>query len=331
MKRPNRILSSVIAAGVLGIATQSVLAQTTIFSDAFNNGSTVQGSPITPTSHSTTYQWFQQGGTPNTPVIAGAGDLQLAGRTTASSIAEFQALFTPTPITLTTIGDTLTFNISFVDSQNIFPAGSASTINIGMYNSGGTAPQTGSRLDSTTYTAGGGSQLWNGYVARIGGTGGASSSFYTRYLQGLNGTTSQNQDLLFNGASGSAAYNSPTGSTIATSGGAFAAGLTAGSSYTLSYSITLTGANTLSFNNTLFDSGNNAIFTQSGSLTSATNNYTFDAMAFGWRYNSTAATNAIDVSSISVIQSVTAVPEPTTVVMTLTGFGLLFLVCRSRR
>jgi hypothetical protein len=330
MKRPNRILTSVIATGVLGITSQSVLAQTTLFNDTFNNGSTGQQPPTPPTANSTSYETFQQGGTPNAPVIT-AGNMHLAGRTTASSLYEVQALFTTTPVILQNIGDTLTFNISFVNNQNIFPSGSASTINVGLYNSGGVAPNTG--VNFTTGNTTGGSQGWNGYVGRIsGGTGSSASSLFTRFPQTANGTTSQNQDLLFNGASGTGSYNSPGGANIALSsgGGVFGGFASSGSSYSLSYSITLTGANTLSFSDTLFDSGNNSLFTESGSLTSATNNYTYDAFAFGWRYNSTSATNAIDVSSISVIQSVTAVPEPTTTALTLTGLGLLFLVRRNR-
>src|SRR6185312_409561 len=99
MKRSKIILPILAAAGILGIASQSVLAQTTIFSDTFGNGSTVQTTATPPTANSTTYEWFQQGGTPATPTIA-ASDLHLFGRTTASSLAEAQALFTTSPVTL---------------------------------------------------------------------------------------------------------------------------------------------------------------------------------------------------------------------------------------
>jgi hypothetical protein len=327
MKRPNRILTSVIATGVLGIASQSALAQV-IFNDTFNNGSTVQSSPITPTDHSTTYQWFQQGSAPTTPTIA-ANDLHLVGNSGTSSLAPLEAAFSASPITLT-VGQSLNLSITFVDTTQIFNPGTDSTLNIGLFNSGGTLPNIGAQLNGTTYLTGGGSQNWNGYVARIRGAG--NSTIFTRYLQSVNGTTSQNQDILFNGASGNSAYNSPAGATVATSGGQFTAGLTQGNTYTLSYTISMTGANTLTFNNNLFDSLNNTLFSQVGSLTSTTNVVSYDAFGFGWRFvNPTSASSAVDINSITVTLGTVAVPEPATVALTLTGFGLLFFVRRNRR
>jgi hypothetical protein len=328
MKRSNYI-SPVLAAGILGIAGQSALAQTTVFSDTFGNGSTVQQAPSTPTASSTTYEWFQQGATPTTPTIA-AGDLHFAGRTTASSIAEAQALFTTTPVTLTTVGQSLNLTIVFNDTQNIFPTGSASTINVGLYNSGGSAPVTGVRLDSTG-SGTGGAVGWNGYVGRIAGTGGPNSSIITRPPQGAGLTNpNQSQDALFNGASGSSTYNNPTGTLIANSGGAFAAGLTAGNTYTLSYTITLTAPGTVEIDNNLYNGGavdiNNLLFSQTGS-TSTSPITSYDAFAFGWRFNSTSAANSVDVSSINVTTGV--VPEPSA--FALGGLGLAALVLRFRR
>jgi hypothetical protein len=325
MKR-SKFIPPALAAGILGIASQSVFAQTTVFSDTFGSGSTVQTTPTSPTANTTTYEWFQQGGTPTTPTIA-AGDLHLFGRTTASSIAEVQALFTATPVTLSTVGDSLTATFVFTDTQNIFPANSASTINVGLFNSGGSAPVTGVRLDATG-SGTGGAVGWNGYVGRISGTGGPNSSIITRPPQGAGITNpNQSQDVLFNGASGSSTYNNPTGALIANSGGAFTAGLTGGSTYTLSYSITLSAPGTLTINNNLFDSGNNLLFSQSGS-TSTTPITSYDGLGFGWRFNSTSAANSIDVSSINVTTA-SAVPEPST--FALAGLGLAGLALRFRR
>src|ERR1700749_755218 len=103
MNRAKSVLSVLAAAGILGIASQSAVAQTTIFSDTFGNGSTVQTTPSIPTANSTTYEFFQQGATPATPTI-GPGDLHLAGRSTSSVLAEAQALFTASPVTLANIG-----------------------------------------------------------------------------------------------------------------------------------------------------------------------------------------------------------------------------------
>jgi hypothetical protein len=317
-----------LAAGILGIAGQSVVAQTTVFSDTFGNGSTVQTTPSTPTANSTTYEWFQQGGTPTTPTIA-PGDLHLAGRTTSSSIAEVQALFTSTPVTLQNVGDTLTFTIAFTDTQNIFPTSSASTINVGLFNSGGSAPVTGVRLDSTG-SGTGGAVGWLGYVGRISGSTSPNSSIITRPAQGAGLTNpNQSQDALFNGASGSSTYNNPTGALIANSGGVFA-GLTQLSTYTLSYSITMSAAGALTISDSLSDSGNNVLFSQTGTTTGTPLTTSFDALGFGWRYNSASGPSSIDVSSINVTESLGAVPEPTTAALALAGFGF-FLARRFRR
>lgn len=320
-------------AAIFGIASQSALAQTTtVFSDTFGNGSTVQTTAGTPTANSTTYEWFQQGGTPTTPTIA-SGDLHLFGRTTASSISEVQALFTTTPVTLTTVGQFVNLTIVFNDTQNIFPAGSASTLNVGLFNSGGSAPVTGVRLDASG-SGTGGAVGWNGYVGRIGGTGGASTSIFTRAPQGAGITNpNQSQDALFNGASGSSTFNNPTGTTVPGSGsGAFAAGLTAGSTYTLSYTITLTAAGTIEVDNNLYSGGvvdsGNLLASETGS-TSTSPVTSFDAFALGWRFNSTSAANSVDVGSINVSQGVAAVPEPSS--FAFAGLGLAGLLLRFRR
>lgn len=315
------------------MVTQPAVAQTTIFSDTFGNGSTVQTAPSTPTANSTTYEWFQQGGTPATPTIA-AGDLHLAGRTTASSISELQALFTSTPVTLGTVGDYVNFTITFVNNQNIFPPTYPNTLNIGLYNSHGSPPVTGVRLDSSG-SGTGGAVGWTGYLARISGSNNVNSSIITRPAQGA-GTTNpnQSQDVLFNGASSSSTFNNPTGQLVANSGGTFTAGLTAGNTYTLSYTITLSGAGTVTIDNNLYSgsavNAGNLLFSQTGS-TSSSPETTYDALAFGWRYNSVSAASSVDVNSITVMDSIAAVPEPTVAALTFTGLGLLALVRRSRR
>lgn len=328
MKRFSMTPSLLLASGLtLGLPAASFGG--VIFNDTFTSGNDIiQSTAQAPTGNSSSFEYFQQGGTPATPTISDSG-LHLVGRTTSSSITEVQALFASSPLTLSSVGDYVDLTFTFANTQNIFPASSASTLNIGLYNSGGVLPNVGSRLDSTTYTSGGGAQNWNGYVARIGGTGGSPSSIFTRDPQTLNGTTSQNQDLLFNGASGSSAYKDPTGTLVATTGGQFDAGLTEGSTYTLNYRITLSAADTLTIENALYsgdsvDTGS-LLLSQSGT-TSSDIETTYDGLAFGWRYNSTSAASSVDVSSISVI---TNVPEPST--FALIGMGMLGLLGIRRR
>jgi len=315
-------------------APMAVVAQTIVFNDTFGSGNdTIQSAtPQAPTANSTAFEYFQQGGNPATPTLA-PGDLHLAGRTTSSSISEVQALFSTAPITLTTVGDYLELTIVFTDTQNIFPAGSASTLNIGLYNSGGSSPVKGVRLDSTG-SGTGGAIGWLGYIGRIGGTGGATSQFITRPAQGPGLTNpNQSQDVLFSGASGSSSFNNPAGTGFGPTT-QFADGLTAGSVYTLDFQITLSDVNSLTLNSALYSGntvGGTPLFTDVGTASDSTYlTSSYDALAFGWRYNSTSAANSVDVSSITVATG--TVPEPTMLAFSaLGGLGLLALRYRRHR
>ncbi len=325
-----QVVIAILAFGLT--APLAVMAQTTVFNDTFASGSTVQSaSPADPTANSTGYEYFQQGGNPTTPTVA-ANDLHLAGRTTTSSISEVQALFTTTPVALTTIGDWIDLTVVFTDNQNILVGGTTSSLNVGLFNSGGVKPVQGVRLD-TSGSGTGGAIGWNGYVGRIFGDGNAR--VYTRAPQGAGLTNpNQSQDLLFNGASGSSTYNNPAGVTVGSVLTTFTGGLTAASTYTLDYQIMLSAASTLTISNALY-SGNSVagtplfsqIVTASGA-TFVTNS--FDGLALGWRFNSTSAANSIDVSSINVNDLVqVVVPEPGTVA--LLGGGALLAVFLRRR
>jgi hypothetical protein len=336
--RNNSTGKFVAALAALALAAPlAAVAQTTVFNDTFGTGNdTVQGTAVAPTASSTSFEYFQQGGTPATPTIA-ANDLHLAGRTTTSSISEVQALFTTAPVTLATVGDYIDLTIVFTDTQNIFPAGSASTLNIGLYNSGGTSPATGARLDSTGEGTGG-AVGWTGYNARIGGTG-SSSPIFTRAPQGPGLTNpNQSQDVLFNGASGSSTYSNPAGTNVmmgTPSSQTFAAGLTAATTYTLDYQILLSAANTLTISNAIY-SGNaanpaNILFSEIGTTNSVGGLVlSYDALALGWRFNSTSAANSIDISSINVSDLIQTAPEPGTLAV-LGGGALVMVLIRRRR
>jgi PEP-CTERM motif len=331
-----QIVIAVLAFGLT--SPMAVMAQTTVFNDTFNSGSTVQSAtPAAPTANSTAYEWFQQGAAPATPTIA-PGDLHLAGRTTSSSISEVEALFTTTPVALTTVGDYIDLTVVFTDTQNIWPAGTPSTLNIGLFNSGGSLPTQGVRLDASG-SGTGGAVGWVGYAGRISGTN--ASSIYTRPAQGAGSTNpNQSQDVLFNGASGSSTYNNPVGTALSGLGftggtNQYLGGLTGGSTYTLDYQILLSAAGTLTISNVLY-SGNsvnpaNILYSEIGMASGAIDvTNSFDALALGWRFNSTSAANSIDVSSINVnVLNQVIVPEPGTVV--LLGGGALMAVLLRRR
>src|ERR1700712_3701905 len=118
--------------------TMTSQAQVTIFNDTFNNGSTVQSAaPANPTANSTAYEWFQGGSAPSGQAIT-AGNLHLQERSATSEIGEVQALFTVTPVTLTTIGDWIDFTIVFKDTSGVLVsgAGTGSSLNVGLFSSG---------------------------------------------------------------------------------------------------------------------------------------------------------------------------------------------------
>jgi hypothetical protein len=158
---------------------------------------------------------------------------------------------------------------------------------------------------------------------------------YNRNSQTLGtSTTSQNQDLLFNNASSSAAFNSPggttaTGQTGTTTG--FTTGLIAGNTYTIDYSITLSAANSVKINNELFNGSNTngtALMNVSGTATgSSFLTASFDGLALGYRQNNApggAITASLDINQITIVSDIATVPEPTVLAMSaFGGLGLL--------
>ena len=238
----------------LALATPlAVMADTTVFSDNFTGGSTIKNTlPGTPTATSTAYEVWTTGGAPAGYGIA-ANDLTLASLSGTSSLAELQALFPS--VTLNNVGDNVVLTLTFVDTANVLltAMNANSSLNVGLFNSGGNGLNQGSQLNLAGTTVTGGAQNWSGYVGRIMVNG--NSSAYNRSAQSVGAsTTSQNHDLLFNNASSTAAFNNPTGvnSTGNVGTSAPTPGLTQNDTYTISYTLTLTAANAITITDKTF-------------------------------------------------------------------------------
>ena len=308
-----------LAVGGLALFGSSVMA-VTIFSDDFS-ASTLNVTPGTPAANSTTYEVAS---TKNTSSSIAAGDLELMMASTSSGFIEAQALFASSPVVLSNPGDYVDFTMVFTNSGGILLSGkSNSSLTMGLFSAGGVAPLAGVLTNSgLTATAGspyatGGAQLWQGYVGRIIQSG--TAQLLERPPQNGSGTTSANQDLLFNNVGGGAFAN-PSVSAFKQQGSSVVA-LTSGSVYTAYLRLTYDGVN-MNVTNALF-AGANTSGTQLFGLGGSTNNATlsFDGLAFGWRYSGASGdpSSAMDVNSILVTTNV--IPEPSTVILVLLGLG----------
>jgi hypothetical protein len=250
---------------------------------------------------------------------------------TTSGFVEGQALFAATPVSLDASGDYIEFSLTFTNTTQI-SGGTSSFIYIGLYNSGGVAPLAGVLTNAGLSTASGspyatgGTQLWQGYVAKPAYSG-VNANMFTRPMQNGAGTTSANQDLVAS-AVGGGAFNNPAGANLGTTASTLT--LTAGEQYTVTLRLTLSAANTLAITNLIYDSASNVIFNQ-GKIASGANYLTnsFDGLAFGWRFAAgTGAASAIDVNSILVTTNV--IPEPSTLALVGTGLVAMMGVLRRR-
>ncbi len=322
------LLTITTAICALALSSGPVSAQTTVFSDQFTAGSTVNGTPGTPTATSTTYE-TAMGNTTGGSASISPNDFNITSANTSSGYNEMQAQFTATALTLVNPGDYVDFSITFVATSNILSSavGVNSTLAIGLYNSGGVAPLQGNTLLNGSATPTGGAQNWVGYNGRMLQSG--TAQLFSRTAQ--TSTFSRNQDLLFNNASSSLTYNTPVGNVYGTKSSVGSV-LVNGSTYTMDYRLTLTGAGTIAGTNTLYSgagTGGTNLFALGGT-TNGTLSTTFDGLAFGYRVSAGSATQAsLDINSILVTTNI--VPEPSTVALVGAGFGMMMMMIRRRR
>ena len=309
----------------------AVMAQTAVFTDTFGSSTTNQtstpgGSPtVSSTSYDIASTKAATGGA-NGPYCR-PGDFRISlNGTTTSGMVEAQALFAASPVSLVTVGDYINLTYTFTNTTGtLLAGGTASFIFNGLYNSGGSVPVAGglanSGLTSTPGSAfaAGNCANWQGYVSRIA-NGGASQA-YTRPVQtNFPAGPSANQDLVGNGAGGGTYTNLP-GVAFDTDETATVT-LTSGSTYTISYTIALTAAGTLTVTNNLFSgvgTGGTLIFSQTNTASGSTNiTSSFNGLAIGLRNNGTSFNPTMDISKITVSSSIFGSPGPS---FNVTGGG----------
>jgi hypothetical protein len=339
MKIRNQLVvtvATIVAVSAWALFSQPASAQV-IFNDTFTSGnSTVDAvSPAAPTAVSTDYEVASSKNTTNS---VGAqlcnittGDLHLTLTTaTTSGAEEIQALFTSSPVNLVQLNQYVELAITFTNTSGVCPGG-ASTLNIGLYNSGGVAPLSGGVLaisglngNSPSPYTNNGAQLWNGVVGLM--NVGGNSQVNARPPQTGLGQTSANQDLLFNGAF-TGAYNNPKGGTQhsqTTSG----LGLADGQQYTDVMVVQLVSSGLLISNQ--FYSGTAtsgpALFAI-GNISNGVTSASFDSLAFGYYIKSTNSLPVCDISEVIV-----TIPEPSTFMLLAAGLATMAgLVSRRRR
>jgi hypothetical protein len=308
----------------------AVMAQTSVFSDNFSASTLNSATPTAPTATSTSYELSSAKTWSPAPSIA-SGDLKFGIAASSSGVIEVQGLFASSPITLGSAGDYIRMSVTFVNTSGLLTQNSI--LGFGMYNASGVAPiaggLNGTAISTSTGAATGGAQNWQGYVAQIGYTG-LNSGFFDRQAQ--TGANNNNQELVTSGSS-SSSYRNPSAAAVGTTSTTPSATLTAGSTYTEILTYTLTGTGALKLDSNLY-SGTDNTGTLLSTLTATTSGTplttTFDGLAIGWRSTIATTATTMDINQISVMDSIAAIPEPSTLALTGLGAAALLLVRRRR-
>src|SRR6185312_13729564 len=316
--RPWRFLQKhILACALTALAIPlAARAQQTVFYDTFDTSSLDQtnivggipggtASDATPFS-ATSYTIGSAKNALNTSIAS--GHLKLIQSATSSGNLDCQAVFTKYPVSLASVGDYVELTYSFTDTVPIMQAtrATATALFLGLFDSGGSAPQSGTVLQngglSTSQTSGsvGGTKNWVGYSAQD--YNGRAWSILARPAQ--TAANNANQGVLYNyplggGNGGSMTPPSPD--------------LVPGQQYTVQLRVTLTGDGQLTISNALYTGADttgvqftNTSWTVTGTTFLTTN---FDALAIGYRAgDSISWTN--DVNSIKVVASLAAQAGP---------------------
>ncbi|MGD0260073.1 MAG: PEP-CTERM sorting domain-containing protein [Verrucomicrobiota bacterium] len=299
MKFPHLLLRAMVP--VILVAPLGLHAQ--VFSHDFTQDPS--GAPPSPF-----YTLASSSGTSVT-VVNGTG-LELNQTGTGKVNEEFAQFITPTPITLATVGDYITFTAGFNGSAF---SGNNGALLAGLYNTMGTVA-TGNLVNNAT---GGATADDQGYFGMLGLNTGAGNAnkFYSR-----TGGASDANELGYYSSMTSGSY-AQVGSSFTAPGNANLANSTA---YTLTYTVTK-GA---SGNTITAEILQGATVEDNWSVTDASSTYnSFDELMIGFYSKSTALSG--NITSVAITDSIAVVPEPATCVLAGVGMLILALWRRARR
>jgi polygalacturonase len=281
----------------------SIVVTTNMFNDVFSSSALNPTTPSAPGANGTGYELISSKSWNPAPSLA-AGHLAYGIAATKSGSIEAQALFAPSPVTLATVGDSVSLTVTFTNTSGLLTQSGA--MGFGLYNSGQNYSVPGG-LNGTATTGSSGNaignaQTWAGYVGQIAFTGG-NCQVMTRPAQTVGTLYNNDQDLVTSG-SGSSSYNFPSGTTVGVASSAPSVTLAAGNPCTEVLTITLTATNTLAITNTLYSGAgtNGVLLSRFGGVSSGATYLTnsFDALAVGWRATATNSATAIDINNIAV-------------------------------
>jgi len=319
---PSFVVISLLAAPLVSTG------QTTVFQDTFASGnlSTLNPtatSPGTLTGSRTAYEIASSKGATSTAIAAGS--MTFGNFSTSSGYCEAQALFTNSPITLSSAGQYIEVFYTFTDTTTLFNgnANDNEQVSIGLYNSGGSGPTNGTALWNSgllsSLTSGdvGCTKGWLGYCGMIAYTKSAAlqaSAMYTRPAQTAANNLNQGLCPVSGYASG------VNLSQLAGVQGQPA--LTVGNQYTLDLKIVYVNATTLLITNTLYvGAGNGGAAYSSGGFTAVNANTvsganvlttTFDGLCIGFRPTSSPTTaETMKINNVTVISYIPTAPAIT--------------------
>ena len=289
------------------LSLTQVVVSTNVFTDLFSNSTLNSSSPAAPTPTNTSYELISSKAWSPTPGISG-GHLKYGIAATSSGCIEVQALFASSPVTLATIGDSISVMVTFTNTAGILTQ--TNGFGLGLYNSRQVYPVPGGlngvATSSFSTNATGGAQMWSGYVGQLNFTN-TGSQIMTRPPQTTGTLANNDQDVVTSGSNSSSFTNNPP-ATVGTASTAASLILVAGNPYTEMLTITLGAASTLAITNYVYAgvSTNGALLAQFGGVASGSTFLTnsFDALAIGWRAIASTAT-AIDINKIAVNSTLT--------------------------